>query len=91
MPEAEQFMPGRPVVEARNPQSSPDLLAIGWRRQSGRWSHFSNQNIHKVLPLPISTCGALVAPENTTKMPLCFFKQKNGTFKTQNALLYLSL
>ena len=87
MPEAEQFMPGRPV-EARNLQSSPDLLAIiGWRRQSGRWSHFSNQNIHKVLPLPISTCGALAAPEDTTQMYLCFFKQK----RTQNELLYLSL
>ena len=57
---------GQASVEARNPQSSPDLLAIiGWRRPSGRWSHFSNQNIHKVLPLPISTCGALATPEDT--------------------------
>ena len=52
-------------VEARNPQSSPDLLVIGCRRPSGQWSHFSNQNIHKVLPLPISTCGALATPEDT--------------------------
>ena len=72
MPEAEQFMPGWPEVEARNPQSSPDLLAIGWRRQSGRWSHFSNQNIHKVLPLPISTCGALAFPDVPDKDALMF-------------------
>ena len=82
---------GQASVEARNPQSSPDLLAIGWRRPSGRWSHFSNQNIHKALPLPISTCGALAAPENV--LSVCFLNQnkKDSSFKPQNALLYLSL
>ena len=74
-------------VEARNPQSSPDLLAIGWRRPSGRWSHFSNQNIHKALPLPISTCGALATPEDTVVLMFLQTK-KDGTFKTQNELFF---
>ena len=78
---------GQASVEARNPQSSPDLLAIGCRRPSGQWSHFSNQNIHKALPLPMWSPGN----SRGHRCPYVSLNKKDGTFKIQNALLYSSL